>query len=217
MLFGFTGIRCFHSSLNRATGRHLGCNQKFPCFGTGQEFIQAWFLSDIHFDDDERFTAPNTGSGISLLKERFWRYDNENDQVFRQDSEGHQYPRLIPEGFPGVPSPIDTALDSRDTCMYSAWKPKAWREAFPKNIRDVFPPVESGDLPAGNIDACLLFPTAAVPSFLLEDTRSWRAEGSRRRPRGSFLPRNGPLPHTEVDLQRFDICDVHPTALGPTR
>jgi len=48
------------------TGRHLGCNQKFD--GTGQEFAHAWFLGDIHFDDDEHFTGPNAGSGISLLK-----------------------------------------------------------------------------------------------------------------------------------------------------
>lgn len=48
------------------TGRHLGCNQRFD--GTGQEFAHAWFLGDIHFDDDEHFTAPNAGSGISLLK-----------------------------------------------------------------------------------------------------------------------------------------------------
>ncbi|KAL0964783.1 hypothetical protein UPYG_G00328870 [Umbra pygmaea] len=52
--------------LGFGTGRHLGCNQKFD--GTGREFAHAWFLGDIHFDDDEHFTAPNTGSGISLLK-----------------------------------------------------------------------------------------------------------------------------------------------------
>lgn len=50
------------------SGRHLGCNQRFD--GTGQEFAHAWFLGDIHFDDDEHFTAPNAGSGISLLKVR---------------------------------------------------------------------------------------------------------------------------------------------------
>lgn len=48
------------------TGRHLGCNQRFD--GTGQEFAHAWILGDIHFDDDEHFTAPNSGNGISLLK-----------------------------------------------------------------------------------------------------------------------------------------------------
>lgn len=50
---------------------------------------------------------------------QFWRYDNENDQVFRQDPEGHLYPRLISEGFPGVFSPIDTAFyDRRDSHIY---------------------------------------------------------------------------------------------------
>ncbi|XP_044034318.1 matrix metallopeptidase-21 isoform X2 [Siniperca chuatsi] len=52
--------------LGFGTGRHLGCNQRFD--GTGQEFAHAWFLGDIHFDDDEHFTGPNAGSGISLLK-----------------------------------------------------------------------------------------------------------------------------------------------------
>jgi len=50
---------------------------------------------------------------------QFWRYDNENDRAFRQDPEGHRYPRLISEGFPGVFSPIDTAFyDRRDSRIY---------------------------------------------------------------------------------------------------
>ena len=50
---------------------------------------------------------------------QFWRYDSENDQVFRQDPEGHRYPRLISEGFPGVFGPIDTAFyDRRDSRIY---------------------------------------------------------------------------------------------------
>ncbi|KAA0724819.1 Matrix metallopeptidase-21 [Triplophysa tibetana] len=52
--------------LGFGTGRHLGCSQRFD--GAGHEFAHAWFLGDIHFDDDEHFTVPNTGSGISLLK-----------------------------------------------------------------------------------------------------------------------------------------------------
>ncbi|KAM9327046.1 matrix metalloproteinase-21 [Gastrophryne carolinensis] len=47
-------------------GRHLGCPQAFD--GSGQEFAHAWFLGDIHFDDDEHFTAPSSDNGISLLK-----------------------------------------------------------------------------------------------------------------------------------------------------
>ncbi|KAM3913646.1 matrix metalloproteinase-21 [Leptodactylus fuscus] len=47
-------------------GRHLGCSRAFD--GSGQEFAHAWFLGDIHFDDDEHFTAPSNDNGISLLK-----------------------------------------------------------------------------------------------------------------------------------------------------
>uniref|UniRef100_A0A8C6UHU7 Matrix metallopeptidase 21 n=1 Tax=Neogobius melanostomus TaxID=47308 RepID=A0A8C6UHU7_9GOBI len=52
--------------LGFGTGRHLGCKQRFD--GSGREFAHAWFLGDIHFDDDEHFTGSSAGSGISLLK-----------------------------------------------------------------------------------------------------------------------------------------------------
>uniref|UniRef100_A0A669EU44 Matrix metallopeptidase 21 n=1 Tax=Oreochromis niloticus TaxID=8128 RepID=A0A669EU44_ORENI len=344
--------------LGFGTGRHLGCNQKFD--GTGQEFAHAWFLGDIHFDDDEHFTTPNVGSGISLLKvavheighvlglphiyrpgsimqpsylpqestfemdwmdrkaiqqlyggckgrfntvfdwirkektpygevvirfntyfmrdgwywlyenrnnrtrygdpvplqtgwhgipmdgvdahvhvwsrkrdavyffrgTQFWRYDSENDQVFGQDSEGHQYPKLISEGFPGVPSPIDTAFyDRRDSHIYFfknnlvyAFSVEANNLArgFPKNIRDVFPPVVNTDHPDGNIDAAY-FSYTHNAIFLLKGIRFWQVVGSRDRWRRPFLPRNGLLPHKEVDQHWFDICNVHPTALKLTR
>ncbi|GAA6214417.1 matrix metalloproteinase-21 isoform X1 [Lates japonicus] len=344
--------------LGFGTGRHLGCNQRFD--GTGQEFAHAWFLGDIHFDDDEHFTGPNTGSGISLLKvavheighvlglphiyrpgsimqpsylphesgfemdwmdrkaiqhlyggctgrfntvfdwirkektpygevvirfntyfmrdgwywlyenrnnrtrygdpvalqvgwrgipadgvdayvhvwsrrrdaiyffkgTQFWRYDNENDKVFRQDPEGHRYPRLISEGFPGVSSPIDTAFyDRRDSHIYFfknrlvyAFDVEAnsLARGFPKNIRDVFPPVVSGDHPDGNVDTAY-FSYTHNAIFLLKGTRFWQVVGSRDRWRRPSLPRNGLLPHKEVDQRWFDICNVHPTALKLTR
>uniref|UniRef100_UPI0037E84A3A matrix metallopeptidase-21 n=1 Tax=Semicossyphus pulcher TaxID=241346 RepID=UPI0037E84A3A len=344
--------------LGFGTGRHLGCNQRFD--GTGQEFAHAWFLGDIHFDDDEHFTGPNAGSGISLLKvavheighvlglphiyrpgsimqpsylpqeagfemdwmdrkaiqhlyggckgrfntvfdwirkektpygdvvihfntyfmrdgwywlyenrnnrtrhgdpvalqigwrgipmdgvdafvhvwsrkrdavyffkgTQFWRYDNENDQAFRQDPEGHRYPRLISEGFPGVFSPIDTAFyDRRDSHIYFFRNTLVYAfdveanslaRGFPRNIRDVFPAVESGDHPDGNIDAAY-FSYTHNAIFLLKGTRFWQVVGSRNRWRRPFLPRNGLLPHKEVDRHWFDICNVHPTALKLTR
>ncbi|CAK6956781.1 matrix metallopeptidase-21 [Scomber scombrus] len=318
--------------LGFGTGRHLGCNQRFD--GTGQEFAHAWFLGDIHFDDDEHFTHPNAGSGISLLKvtvheighvlglphiyrpgsimqpsylphesgfemdwmdrkaiqhlyggckgqfstvfdwirkektpygevvvrfntyfvrdgwywlyenrnnrtrfgdpvalqigwrgipidgvdahvhvwsrkrdavyffkgTRFWRYDSDNDQVFIQDPEGHRYPRIISEGFPGVSGPIDTAIyDRRDSHIYFFKSTLVYAfnvetnglaRGFPKNIRDVFPPV---------------------------GTCFWQVVSSRDRWRRPSLPRNGLLPHKEVDQYWFDICNVHPTALKLTR
>ncbi|XP_038138494.1 matrix metallopeptidase-21 [Cyprinodon tularosa] len=344
--------------LGFGTGRHLGCNQRFD--GTGQEFAHAWFLGDIHFDDDEHFTGPSSHSGISLLKVavheighvlglphiyrpgsimqpsylphessfemdwmdrkaiqhlyggckgrfstvfdwirkdkrpngaviicfntyfmrdgwywlyenrnnrtrygdpvpmqtgwhgipsdgvdayvhvwsrtrdsvyffkgfQFWRYDDENDRVFRQDPEGHQYPRLISEGFPGIPSPIDTAFyDRRDSRIYFFRRTQVYAfsvetnslaRGFPKHIRDVFPPVESRDHPDGSIDAAY-FSYSHNALFLLKGTRFWRVVGSRDRWRRPFLPRNGLMPHKEVDQQWFDICDVHPTALKLSR
>ncbi|KAM9336880.1 matrix metallopeptidase-21 [Symphorus nematophorus] len=344
--------------LGFGTGRHLGCNQRFD--GTGQEFAHAWFLGDIHFDDDEHFTGPNAGSGISLLKvavheighvlglphiyrpgsimqpsylpqesgfemdwmdrkaiqhlyggckgrfntvfdwirkektpygevvirfntyfmrdgwywlyenrnnrtrygdpvalqtgwrgipmdgvdayvhvwsrkrdavyffkgTQFWRYDNENDQMFTQDPEGHRYPRLISEGFPGVVSPIDTAFyDRRDAHIYFFKNTLVYAfdveanslaRGFPKNIRDVFPAVESRDHPDGNIDAAY-FSYTHNAIFLLKGTRFWQVVGSRERWRRPFLPRNGLLPHKEVDQHWFDICNVHPTALRLSR
>ncbi|XP_008283722.1 matrix metallopeptidase-21 [Stegastes partitus] len=344
--------------LGFGTGRHLGCNQKFD--GTGQEFAHAWFLGDIHFDDDEHFTAPNAGSGISLLKvavheighvlglphiyrpgsimqpsylpqesgfevdwmdrkaiqhlyggckgrfstvfdwirkektpygevvvrfntyfmrdgwywlyenrsnrtrygdpvalqigwhgiptdgvdaymhvwsrrrdavyffkgTQFWRYDNENDRVFRQDPEGQRYPRLISEGFPGVSGPIDTAFyDRRDSRIYFFKNTLVYAfdvqanslaRGFPKNIRDVFPPVVSRDHPDGNIDAAY-FSYTHNAIFLLKGTRFWQVVGSRDRWRRPFLPRNGLLPHKEVDQHWYDICNVHPTTLKLTR
>ncbi|TMS22526.1 Matrix metallopeptidase-21 [Larimichthys crocea] len=344
--------------LGFGTGRHLGCNQRFD--GTGQEFAHAWFLGDIHFDDDEHFTGPNAGSGISLHKvavheighvlglphiyrpgsimqpsylpqesgfemdwmdrkaiqhlyggckgrfnavfdwirkektpygevvirfntyfmrdgwywlyenrnnrtrygdpvalqigwrgipmdgvdayvhvwsrktdavyffkgTQFWRYDSENDRVFRKDPEGQRYPRLISEGFPGVFGPIDTAFyDRRDSHIYFfkntlvyAFNVEAnsLARGFPKNIRDVFPAVESGDHPDGNIDAAY-FSYTHNAIFLLKGTRFWQVVGSRKRWRRPFLPRNGLLPHKDVDQHWFDICNVHPTALKLTR
>lgn len=56
---------------------------------------------------------------LCLTGTQFWRYDTENDQVFSEDAGGQRYPRLISEGFPGVPSPIDTAYyDRRDAHIY---------------------------------------------------------------------------------------------------
>ncbi|KAM8973559.1 matrix metalloproteinase-21-like [Pelodytes ibericus] len=48
------------------TGQHLGCSQAFD--GVGQQFAHAWYLGDIHFDDDEHFVGLSSEHGISLLK-----------------------------------------------------------------------------------------------------------------------------------------------------
>uniref|UniRef100_A0A674E9E6 Matrix metallopeptidase 21 n=1 Tax=Salmo trutta TaxID=8032 RepID=A0A674E9E6_SALTR len=352
----FSPLEFVDIKLGFGTGRHLGCNQKFD--GTGQEFAHAWFLGDVHFDDDEHFTAPNTGSGISLLKvavheighvlglphiyrtgsimqpsylpqesgfeinwmdrkaiqhlygdckgqfntvfdwirkersqygevvirfntyfmrdgwywlyenrtnrtrygdpvalqvgwhgiptdgvdacvhvwnrntdavyffkgTQYWRYDDDNDQVLTVDPEGHLYPRLISEGFPGVPSPIDTAFyDRRDNHIYFFKGTYVYvfdvaanslAPGFPRKITAVFPAVTSGDHPGGNIDAAY-FSYTHNAVFLFKDTQFWRVVGrSRDRWRRPSLPRNGLL---KVEEQWFDICNVHSSALKVAR
>ncbi|XP_048843840.1 matrix metallopeptidase-21 isoform X1 [Brienomyrus brachyistius] len=340
--------------LGFGTGRHLGCTQAFD--GAGQEFAHAWFLGDIHFDDDEHFTAPNTGYGISLLKvavheighvlglphifrsgsimqpsylpqdtgfeidwldrkaiqklyggcrgrfstvfdwirkerspygevvvrfntyfmrggwywmyenrsnrtrygdpvavqvgwhgvpsngvdayvhvwtwttdaayffkgTQYWRYDSENDQAFTEDSEGRRYPRLISEGFPGVPSPIDTAFyDRRDFLIYFFKGMDVYTfhvgthavaSGYPKKIKEAFPALVPGDHPEGHLDAAY-FSYTHNAVFLLKGTRFWRVLGTREQRLKPSLPRNSLLPGKEVDQQWFDICDVHKTNL----
>lgn len=51
-----------------------------------------------------------------VLQEHNTGGTTENDQAFSKDTDGQHYPRLISKGFPGVPSPIDTAYyDRRDS------------------------------------------------------------------------------------------------------
>ncbi|XP_076855971.1 matrix metallopeptidase-21 [Brachyhypopomus gauderio] len=344
--------------LGFGTGRHLGCMQRFD--GAGREFAHAWFLGDIHFDDDEHFTVPNTGDGISLLKVavheighvlglphmyragsimqpsyrpqdsnfeldwldrkaiqhlyghckgrfstvfdwvrkdrtqygevvvrfstyfmrdgwywlyenrnnrtrygdpvsvrvgwhgippagvdayvhvwtrrsdatyffkgvKYWRYDNENDQTYSVDPEGQRYPRLISEGFPGVPAPINTAYyDRRDAHIYFFRGSMVYRfdvranqlaTGSPRKITEVFPPTARGDHPVGNLDAAY-FSYTHNALFLLKGTSYWRVVGSRDRRLNPSLPYNSLLPRREVDQQWFDICDVHVSALKTVR
>ncbi|XP_063049966.1 matrix metallopeptidase-21-like [Engraulis encrasicolus] len=344
--------------LGFGTGRHLGCTQRFD--GTGREFAHAWFLGDIHFDDDEHFTGPNMGDGISLLKvavheighvlglphvyrsgsimqpsylpqentfeldwhdrkaiqhlygsckgrfstvfdwirkertpygevrvrfntyfmrdgwywlyenrnnrtrygdpvaiqagwhgmptsgvdafvhvwarnvdavyffkgTQFWRYDTESDQVFSEDAGGQRYPRPISAGFPGVPSPVDTAFyDRRDAHIYFfrgalvyAFDVKANRLArgYPKKITQVFPAVLPGNHPVANLDAAY-FSYTHNAVFLLKGGGYWRVASTRDRLRRPSLPHNALLPRREVHEQWYDICNVHSTALKVAR
>ncbi|XP_072312874.1 matrix metallopeptidase-21-like [Eucyclogobius newberryi] len=343
--------------LGFGTGRHLGCKQRFD--GTGREFAHAWFLGDIHFDDDEHFTGPSAGKGISLLKvtvheighvlglphvhrpgsimqpsyrphestfemdwtdrkaiqnlyggcrgrfntvfdwirrertpygevvirfntyfmrqgwywlyenrnnrtrygdpvslqsgwrglplngvdafvhvwnrksdhvyffkgSQFWRYDTEQDQVFRRDPDGQTYPRPISEGFPGVPSPIDTAVfDRRDGNIYFfkgtqvfAFSVDSRRVArgYPRPLHSVFPALDPQDHPMLSLDAAY-FSYFHNALFLFKDTRFWRVANSRDRRRRPHLPKNSLLPQTQIHEQWFDICNVHPTSLKLT-
>lgn len=48
-----------------------------------------------------------------LSGHRYWRYDSDQDQALTQDQQGKSYPKLISQGFPGIPSPLDAACFDR--------------------------------------------------------------------------------------------------------
>jgi hypothetical protein len=54
-----------------------------------------------------------------FLGNQYWRYDSDKDQAHTEDEQGRSYPKLISEGFPGIPSPLDTAFyDRRQQLIY---------------------------------------------------------------------------------------------------
>lgn len=56
---------------------------------------------------------------VWLSGNQYWRYDSDRDQAYAEDEQGNSYPRLISEGFPGIPSPLDTAFyDRRKQLIY---------------------------------------------------------------------------------------------------
>ncbi|KAM4636956.1 matrix metalloproteinase-21 [Discoglossus pictus] len=335
-------------------GRHLGCTRAFD--GLGQEFAHAWFLGDIHFDDDEHFTAPSSDSGISLLKvavheighvlglshiyrtgsimqpnyipqesgfeldwsdrkaiqnlygscegpfdvvfdwirkernqygelvvryntyffrdgwywmyenrnnrtrygdpitvatgwhgiptqnidafvhvwtwtkdasyffsgTRFWRYDSENDKAYAEDAQGKTYPRLISEGFPGIPSPIDTAFfDRRVQHIYFFKGSLVYAydvnrnqvvPNFPKRFTALFPAVSTNNHPKGNIDAAYYSYTHSS-LFFFKGKEFWKVVNDKERRSNPSLPYNGLLAKGKISEQWFDICNVHSSLL----
>ncbi|XP_040217372.1 matrix metalloproteinase-21 isoform X1 [Rana temporaria] len=335
-------------------GRHLGCSRAFD--GSGQEFAHAWFLGDIHFDDDEHFTAPSSDNGISLLKvavheighvlglshihrtgsimqpnyipqesgfeldwsdrravqslygscegpfdtvfdwvrkernqfgemvvryntyffrnswywmyenknnrtrygdplavstgwqgiptqnidafvhvwtwtrddcyffkgTQYWRYDGENDKAYAADAQGRTYPRLISEGFPGIPSPINAAYFERRTQQILFFKDfqvyafdinrNRIAPIFPKRIVDFFPAVVKNNHPMGHLDAAY-YSYTYNSLFLFKGKDFWKVLSDKDRRSNPSLPQNGVLPRRAISEQWFDICNVHTTLL----
>lgn len=335
-------------------GRHLGCSKAFD--GLGQEFAHAWFLGDIHFDDDEHFTAPSSDNGISLLKvavheighvlglshihrtgsimqpnyipqesgfeldwsdrkaiqnlygscegpfdtvfdfvrkERtqygetavryntyffrngwywmyenrnnrtrfgdpinissgwqgipaenidafvhvwtwtkdiiyffkgtlYWRYDSDNDKAFSEDTQGQTYPRLISQGFPGIPSPINAAyFDRRTQRIYFFKDSQVFAfdvnrnvvvPTFPKRIVDFFPAVVQNNHPRTNLDS-VYYSYSHKSLFLFKGKHFWRVVTDQDKRINSSLPLNGLFPQQAISEQWFDICSVHTSLL----
>ncbi|XP_069833155.1 matrix metalloproteinase-21-like [Dendropsophus ebraccatus] len=155
---------------------------------------------------------------------QYWRYDNENDRAYVQDPEGHVYPRLISEGFPGIRGPIDTAFydrKERNVYFFRGRNVTAFSvdnhtvvPGYPRAITDVFPTHVDGDHPQSDLDA-VYFSFAHKSIFFIKDEYVWRMVGDRD-PQYSAPP-YVLLPRVPINDLWFDICDVHPSMLSASR
>nr|XP_033783722.1 matrix metalloproteinase-21-like isoform X1 [Geotrypetes seraphini]XP_033783723.1 matrix metalloproteinase-21-like isoform X1 [Geotrypetes seraphini] len=153
---------------------------------------------------------------------QIWRYDPHNDMTFTDDAQGNRYPKLITEVFPGSPSPVDaTFFDKRRSLVYlfrgnnvTAFRADHHQkvDGFPKRITDVFPAVDPGDHPIGNLDA-VYFSYTHLATFFIKDKFYWKMVDDWDRQVNASLPSNGLLPRKKINSKWFDICDVHPSML----
>ncbi|XP_041050345.1 matrix metalloproteinase-21-like [Carcharodon carcharias] len=154
---------------------------------------------------------------------QYWHYDPINDMAFTQDAHGTRYPKLISDGFPGAPSPIDTAyFDRRDRNIYFFRGDEVTAftidlnqkvNGFPRKIVNFFPPTVAGDHPLGNLDAAFYSYTHRA-LFFMKDQHFWRVVSETEHQANPALPARGLHGRRRVSEQWFDICDIHPSMLS---
>uniref|UniRef100_UPI00398F33FD matrix metalloproteinase-21-like n=1 Tax=Pristiophorus japonicus TaxID=55135 RepID=UPI00398F33FD len=178
-------------------------------------FVHIWTWSSNHeAKRDEQYFFKGT---------QYWHYDPINDMAFTRDAHGNSYPKLISEGFPGAPSPIDTAyFDGKDRNIYFFRGDEVTAftidlnqkvNGFPKKIVDFFPPVVAGDHPVGNLDAVFYSYTHRT-LFFMKDQYSWRVVSKVERQVNPALPVRGLHGRSRLSNQWFSICDVHASMLS---
>nr|XP_023415585.1 matrix metalloproteinase-21 [Loxodonta africana] len=154
---------------------------------------------------------------------QYWRYDSDKDQAHTEDEQGDRYPKLISEGFPGIPSPLDTAFyDRRKRLIYFFKGSLVFAfdvnrnqvlNSYPKKIIDVFPATASQNHPFRNIDSAY-YSYAHNSVFLFKGNVYWKVVNDRDKQHNSWLPSNGLFPKESISGKWFDICDVHTSTLG---
>ncbi|XP_069755169.1 matrix metalloproteinase-21-like isoform X2 [Narcine bancroftii] len=154
---------------------------------------------------------------------QYWHYDPVNDMAYTQDAQGNSYPKLISEGFPNIPNPIDTAyFDRNDRNIYffrgdevTAFSIDSNQKVsgFPKKIMEVFPSAVAGDHPVGNLDAAFYSYTHHA-LFLLKGHHSWKVVTEEERQVDPALPARGLHARVNLSERWFDICDVHSSMLS---
>ncbi|XP_029776456.1 matrix metalloproteinase-21 [Suricata suricatta] len=153
---------------------------------------------------------------------QYWRYDGDKDQACTEDEQGRSYPRRISEGFPGIPSPLDTAFyDRRKQLIYFFKESLVFAfdvnrnqvlASYPRKITEVFPAAEPHNHPFRNIDSAY-YSYAHSSIFLLKGNAYWKVVGDKDRRQRPWLPPNGLFPKQSVAEMWPDICDVHASAL----
>ncbi|ELK11835.1 Matrix metalloproteinase-21 [Pteropus alecto] len=154
---------------------------------------------------------------------QYWRYDSDKDQAHTEDEQGKSYPKLISEGFPGIPSPLDTAFyDRRKQLIYFFKGSLVFAfdvnrnqvlGSYPKKMTDVFPAVEPQSHPVRHLDAAY-YSYAHKAVFLFKGHQYWKVVSDEDRRRRPGLPSNGVLPPRPISGTWFDVCDVHTSTLN---
>ncbi|XP_006867494.1 PREDICTED: matrix metalloproteinase-21 [Chrysochloris asiatica] len=153
---------------------------------------------------------------------RYWRYDSDKDQVFK-DERGTRYPRLISQGFPGIPSPLDTAFfDRRKQLIYFFKESLVFAfdicrnevlHSYPKPITAVFPATAPGNHPIRNLDSAY-YSYAHNTVFFFKGSSYWQVVSDRDKRLNSRLPPGGLLPKGPISGKWLDVCDVHMSTLS---
>ncbi|XP_042557292.1 matrix metalloproteinase-21 [Dipodomys spectabilis] len=154
---------------------------------------------------------------------QYWRYDSDRDQAYTEDEQGRSYPKLISEGFPGIPSPLDTAFyDRRQQLIYFFKESSVFAfdvnrnqvlDSYPMQITQVFPAVAPQNHPFRNIDSAY-YSYAHNSVFFFKGNAYWRVVNDKDQQHNTSLPLNGLLPKRPTSGKWFDVCDVDASTLN---
>ncbi|KAL4699253.1 hypothetical protein H8959_011910 [Pygathrix nigripes] len=181
-------------------------------------------VTPLNFRED--LASPGAAVDIKLgfgRGNQYWRYDSDKDQALTEDEQGKSYPKLISEGFPGIPSPLDTAFyDRRQKLIYFFKESLVFAfdvnrnrvlNSYPKKITEVFPAIIPQNHPFRNIDSAY-YSYAYNSIFFFKGNAYWKVVNDKDKQQNSWLPANGLFPKKFISEKWFDVCDVHISTLN---